>query len=478
MAANWTKSRTTRYAGYATVYTLVIIGVLAAANFLANRYDQSWDSTHNKQFSLSDQTIKVVKGLKSDVRMVYFGDQQSFVGAKDLLDRYSVLSPKLHPDYIDPTRNPQKARSEGYRSDSPIIVEAGTRREGAKSLTEEEVTGALIRSLKTGERNVCFVNAANERSIDEEGSSGISLLKQLLQRDNYKVRSETLKPAAAGAEAGKQVQIGQAPAAPSNVEVPKDCTALVAAGPQLAYPSPIVQAIKTYVENGGRALFMLDETLKIGRSEPAAENTELLKVLDDWGVTVNKDLVIDLSGVGQIFSFGPEVPMVLQYESHPITQPLTRVPTAFPISRSLDVKSGTKTTASKLFGTTEDSVAITEVPTNGAIDPKKGKKGPLTLAAAGSYASTPQGRFVVIGSSLWVTNTFTGTRQLGNRDLFVNMINWLASDEDLISIRPKEAEDRPLNLSTQKLSALFWLSVVVFPLGVVGFGLATWWKRR
>ena len=123
-------------------------------------------------------------------------------------------------------------------------------------------------------------------------------------------------------------------------------------------------------------------------------------------------------------------------------------------------------------------MAITEVPTNGAIDPKKGKKGPLTLAAAGSYASTPQGRFVVIGSSLWVTNTFTGTRQLGNRDLFVNMINWLASDEDLISIRPKEAEDRPLNLSTQKLSALFWLSVVVFPLGVVGFGLATWWKRR
>ena len=291
----------TKYAGYATVYIVVIIGVLAAANFLANRYDQSWDSTHNKQFSLSDQTIKVVKGLKSDVRMVYFGDQQSFAGAKDLLDRYSVLSPKLHPDYIDPTRNPQKARSEGYRSDSPIIVEAGTRREGAKSLTEEEVTGALIRSLKTGERNVCFVNAANERSIDEEGSSGISLLKQLLQRDNYKVRSETLKPAAAGAEAGKQVQIGQAPAAPSNVEVPKDCTALVAAGPQLAYPSPIVQAIKTYVENGGRALFMLDETLKIGRSEPAAENTELLKVLDDWGVTVNKDLVLDLSGVGQIF---------------------------------------------------------------------------------------------------------------------------------------------------------------------------------
>ncbi len=274
------------------------------------------------------------------------------------------------------------------------------------------------------------------------------------------------------------MQIGQTPAAPANVEVPKDCTALVVAGPQLAYPTPVVNAMKAYVEGGGRALFMMDETLRLGRSEPAAENPELLKVLEDWGVTVNKDLVIDLSGLGQIFGFGPEVPVIGAYDSHPITQPLTRVATAFPLSRSLDIKSGAKSTVTKLFAATDDSVAITEVPAGGAIDPKKGKKGPLTLAAAGTFTSTPQGRFVVIGSSTWATNNFTGTRQLGNRDLFVNMVNWLASDEDLISIRPKETEDRPLTMTSQKLSALFWLSVVVFPLGIVGFGLATWWKRR
>ncbi len=80
-------------------------------------------------------------------------------------------------------------------------------------------------------------------------------------------------------------------------------------GPQLAYPPAVVNAIKAYVENGGRALFMLDETLRIGRSEPAAENPDLMKVLEDWGVTVNKDLVLDLSGVGQILGLGPEVPM-------------------------------------------------------------------------------------------------------------------------------------------------------------------------
>jgi ABC-type uncharacterized transport system involved in gliding motility auxiliary subunit len=475
MAANWVKSRQTKYAGYAGVYIVVIVAVLAAVNFLANRYDKSYDSTHNKQFSLSDQTIKIGRNLNTDVQLLYFGDSGGFQGAHDLLDRYSSLSPKIHVQYIDPVRKPQQARAAGFRSDSPVIVQAGAKNEPAKSLTEEEITGALIRALKTGERNVCFLNAAGEHSIDDTESASFSVLKTVLERDNYKVRSESLKPAAP--EAGKQINVNQA-AAPGVAEVPKSCTALVVGGPQLAYPPAVANAIKAYVESGGRALIMLDETLRIGRSEPAAQNPDLEKVLEDWGVTVNKDLVLDLSGVGQILGLGPEVPMIVQYESHPITQPLTRIPTAFPISRSLEVKSSAKASVSKLFNTAEDSLAVTEIGAGGQVDPKKGKKGPLTLAAAGTYSGTPQGRFVVIGSSTWATNSLTGSRQLGNRDLFSNMVNWLASDEDLISIRPKEAEDRPLNLSTQKLNAIFWMSVLIFPLGVVGFGLAAWWKRR
>jgi ABC-type uncharacterized transport system involved in gliding motility auxiliary subunit len=475
MAANWVKSRQTKYAGYAAVYIVVIVAVLAAVNFLANRYDKSYDSTHNKQFSLSDQTIKIAKNLNSDVQLLYFGDTPSFQGAHDLLDRYSALSPKIHVQYIDPVRKPQQARAEGFRSDSPVIVEAGVKKEPAKSLTEEEITGALIRALKTGERNVCFLNAAGEHSIDDTQASGFSFLKTVLERDNYKVRSESLKPGAP--EAGKQINVNQA-AAPGSAEVPKSCTTLVIGGPQLAYPPAVANAIKTYVENGGRALIMLDETLRIGRSEPAAENPELAKALEDWGVTANKDLVLDLSGIGQMFGLQADSAVVVSYESHPIVQPLTRVPTVFPLSRSLDVKSSAKASVSKLFGTTEDSLAVPEIPADGRVDPKKGKKGPFTLAAAGTYSGATQGRFVVIGSSVWATNTFTSSRQLGNRDLFSNMINWLASDEDLISIRPKETEDRPLNLSTQKLNAIFWMSVLIFPLGVVGFGLAAWWKRR
>jgi ABC-type uncharacterized transport system involved in gliding motility auxiliary subunit len=148
------------------------------------------------------------------------------------------------------------------------------------------------------------------------------------------------------------------------------------------------------------------------------------------------------------------------------------------VPRSLEIKSGGKSTVEKLFGTTEDSIAVTEIPASGAIDPKKGKKGPFTLAAAGTVQGTPSGRFIVVGTSQWAENRAMGSRTLGNRDLFMNMINWLSADEDLISIRPKSPEDRPLNLTSKSLSMVSWLSILIFPLGIVLFGLATWWKRR
>jgi ABC-type uncharacterized transport system involved in gliding motility auxiliary subunit len=475
MAANFLKSRQTRYTAYAGAYILVILAVLGAINFLANRYDKSYDSTSNKQFSLSDQTIKVVGKLDRDVKLTYFDESARFPQARDLLDRYTALSPKLKAEFIDPVKKPQQAKSAGYRRDVIILVDSGLRKEEAKSLTEEEVTGAIIRSLKSGERNVCFVNAANEHSIDDEKATGYSLMKQLLERDNYKTRAIDFKPKAA--EPGKPLAIGQTPAL-AVVEVPKDCLALIVGGPQLDYPRPIVDAIKKYVEGGGHALFLLDNVMKIGRGESTAENAELVAMLSEWGVTPNKDLVLDLSGIGNMFGAGPEIPIILAYEAHAITRPLTRVPTAFPVPRSLEIKSGGKSTVEKLFGTTEDSIAVSEVAANGAIDPKKGKKGPFTLAAAGTVQGTPSGRFVVVGTSQWAENRAMGSRSLGNRDLFMNMINWLSADEDLISIRPKSTEDRPLTLTTQKLNLVFWLSIVIFPLAIVGFGLATWWKRR
>src|SRR5215475_7227413 len=178
MNSEWMKARQTKFATYATVYVLVVLAVLAGINFLANRYEKSYDSTANKQYSLSDQTIKVVKGLKNDVTVTYFDSADRFPGARGTLDRYSALSPKFHVEYIDPERKPQQAKAAGYRRDVSILVDSNGKKEQAKSLTEEEITGALIRSLKTGERNACFVTGSGEHSIDESGRSGYSSAKE------------------------------------------------------------------------------------------------------------------------------------------------------------------------------------------------------------------------------------------------------------------------------------------------------------
>ena len=185
MALGWVKARQTRYAAYAGTYSLMVLAVLVALNFLANRYDKSYDSTSNKQFSLSDQTSKIVKGLKTDTQLTFFGSQQEFQGARDVLDRYAALSPRVHASFVDPERKPQQAKAAGFRSDAQVIVDNGARRESAKSLSEEEITGAILRSTKSAERNVCMLSAAGEHSIDDSDAGGYSIFKQLLERDNY-----------------------------------------------------------------------------------------------------------------------------------------------------------------------------------------------------------------------------------------------------------------------------------------------------
>jgi ABC-type uncharacterized transport system involved in gliding motility auxiliary subunit len=236
-----------------------------------------------------------------------------------------------------------------------------------------------------------------------------------------------------------------------------------------------VDAIKAYVESGGRALLMLDPPLKLGKDD-ISDNAALAKLVESWGVTMNKDLVLDASGVGKIFGLGPEVPLVIDYQSHPIVRDMKDVATAFPLSRSLDVKAASGVTPEKLFATSANSVATSSLTPPISLNPATDKKGPLTLAAAGSFTTDAKGRFVAVGGSTWAANYYLPFN--GNRDMLMNMMNWLSSDEDLISIRPKEPEDRRLSLSSAQMRTVFYTSVIFLPLFALAAGLGVWWRRR
>jgi ABC-type uncharacterized transport system involved in gliding motility auxiliary subunit len=452
------KARQTKYAAYATLYIVVILAIVTVANVLGNRYNKSFDATSNKRYSLSEQTAKIVKGLKEDAKITYFDQGTRFERAKDQLDLYENLSPKIHVEYVDADKNPQLAREAGIKSYGTTIVQLGGKKEEAKSTSEEDITGAFIRALKNNTRTVCFVTGSGEHRIDDTDRSGYSRLKELLSKDEYTSKSINLLQKA---------------------EVPSDCTVVVVAGPSGDYQQPEVDALKNYVEDGGRALFLLDPPLKMGRSE-IADNDALAGLLQSWGVTLEKDLILDLNPIGQLAGLGPQVALVTSYDSHPIVNEMKRLATGFPLARSMEVKSADKTTVEKLFESSESSLATTKLDSP-KVDPNdpKNKKGPMTIAAAASYRTgkeNSQGRFVVVGSSEWAANSFLGFN--GNRDLAMNTMNWLSSDEDLISIRPKEREDRRITMTRAQMNWVRITSQFLFPLAVVIAGVAVWWRRR
>ncbi len=458
MPSQWLKARQTKYAAYATTYILIVLAAVAICNVLADRYNKSYDATANKRYSLSPQTAKIVKGLTQPATITYYNQSTRYREGKDLLDEYANLSPKVHIDYVDPDKNPEAAREAGIRELGTAVVEVGMKKEEAKSMTEEGITGAFIRDLKSATRTVCFVSGSGERRLDDSEREGFSHFKDLLGKDDYDTKSIDLLQKA---------------------EVPADCTTLIVGGPTRNYEQPEVDAIKKYVEDGGRALFMLDPPLKLGHSE-IADNDALTVLLQSWGVTLQKDLILDLNPIGQLAGVGPQVALVTNYESQPIVNDMKGVATGFPLSRSMDVKNTDKTSVQKLFDSSATSLATENLssPAVNVNDPKN-KKGPMTLAAAGTYNTgkeNSQGRFVVVGSSSWIDNGFLDFN--GNNDLALNTVNWLSSDEDLISIRPKPEDDRRITLTRAQLSWVRATSQFLLPIIVVIAGVGVWWKRR
>jgi ABC-type uncharacterized transport system involved in gliding motility auxiliary subunit len=458
MEGQWLRARQTKYGAYAGIYLLVVLAIIVVVNVLANRYNKSFDTTSNKRYSLSEQTQKIVKGLKQNATITYYNQSTRFAEGKDLLDEYANLSPKVHVAYVDPDKSPELARAAGIRNFGTAVVQVGAKKEIAKDMTEEGITGAFIRDLKGTTRTVCFVTGSGEHQIDNTERDGLSHFKDLLARDEYQAKSIDLL---------------------QNAAVPADCTTVVIAGPTHDYQQPEVDAIKNYVEGGGRAFFMLDPPIQFGSSE-IATNDSLTSLLASWGVTLDKNMILDLNPVGQLAGLGPQVVLVTTYSSQPIVSDMRGSAVGIPLSRSLEIKDTDKTSVQKLFDSSGSSLATANLssPQVSVADPQN-RKGPFTIAAAGTYNTgkpNSQGRFVVAGSSSWAANRFLGFN--GNGDLALNAMNWLSSDEDLISIRPKQQEDRRITMTRAQLILVRTVSQFVLPLIVVIAGTMVWWKRR
>lgn len=457
MKLAWMQSRQTRYGASAGLYIVLILAVLVTVNWLASRHVKSFDTTANKRYSLSDQTIKIVSGLKEEIAVTYFGETMEFPRARDLLSRYANLSPKFKVSYVDPQKRPRLAREAGITAAPTILIQAGARRQEARNLSEEDITSALVRSLKTGNRAVCFTTGSGESSIEESGPTGLSIAKEQLEKENYTTRALEFV---------------------EKTEIPGDCVVVVVAGPRGEVSQAGADAIGKFVTGGGRALIMLDPPLAMRRSS-ISPNEPLSRLLGGYGVAPQKNLILT-TGMEALQGLGSEVALARQFGTHPITREMKNMAVAFPLSQSFEVKPAGSNSAEKLASTSPRSLAVTNLSSDlSDKDISSGKVDSHTVAAAVEVRGgqpDKSGRVVVSGSSGFAANA--GLRYVGNRDLFMNMVNWLASDEDLISIRPKDPEDRRIQLSRAQMALLRMTSQFLIPIAVIFAGVFVWWRRR
>jgi ABC-type uncharacterized transport system involved in gliding motility auxiliary subunit len=436
------------------VYTLVVIAILGLANWFVSRHGQTWDLTPNKKYSLAPQTMKLLKDLNQDVTIYVFDRERSFGQRGDLLNMFASASQRLNVRYVDVDRQPSLARQFAVRSYGTIVVAAGDRHFEAQSDTEEGISNALIRLFK-GQRTACFLEGHGEHDLENSERFGYSRVKKEFENESYQTKTVTLM---------------------QKMEIPSDCSMVIVAGPKSDYLPQEVDTIRKYVSGGGRALFMLD---------PAVDLSELSKLLAGWNVTVRNDLVIDENPVAQFFGTEPTMPLILKYGSSPIVQPIARQASLFPFTRSFSVGKEYKA------GVTTDSFCETSEASFGVADfnPKmrqvsfragKDVKGPLTVAVSGTLSGEgekkAEGRFIALGTSMLPANAFLGFQ--ANRDLFMNMVNWLSADVDMISIRPKPRESQHLMMNTAQMNKVFWLGVIGLPLLIITAGTLVWWERR
>src|ERR1700679_661160 len=143
MDNSWVRARQTKFMAYTALYLVIVLAVVGIVNFLANRFNKTYDTTSTKKFTLSDQTLKIAKNLKDPVEITYWDQPTKFQGAHDLLDRYRNLNPKIDVEYRDTDKNRTQALAAGVKTLGTVFVKVGNKQEEAKSVTEEEITGAM-----------------------------------------------------------------------------------------------------------------------------------------------------------------------------------------------------------------------------------------------------------------------------------------------------------------------------------------------
>jgi gliding motility-associatede transport system auxiliary component len=471
------RRRNARYGTIAAISVIVVLGILVAVNYLSDRRNKRWDLTENKQYSLSEQSMKLLGSLKSPAKFMVFDQAQSLDRFRPRLQSYEYGSSQVDVDYVDVDKDPVKTKEYKVDTYGTIVIEYMGRTERATTDSEQDITNALIKVVNPTAKKIYFLSGHGEKDPgNADKRIGYSAIADSLKRDNYEFATLAL--------------------AQTN-EIPMDATILVIAGPRTDLLEQEVPLITSYLTSRtGKLLVLFDPPENLKQPTPMPRLTGLL---DEWGIKATESVVVDVSGL----TSNPTAPVAAPpYPAHAITNNFGFV-TAFPLVRNLQPETSPQKRSGQTFLQTaarswaEMSLAsLTDQKAGISADPAKGDiPGPVSIGVATAVpaptpeplpaantkkpedeAPKPETRVAAIGDSDFVANAYLGVE--GNRDLFMNTVNWLAQQENLIAIRPKEASDRRLTLTENKSMAILLLSIFVIPGVVLGTGIYSWWRRR
>jgi ABC-type uncharacterized transport system involved in gliding motility auxiliary subunit len=321
------------------------------------------------------------------------------------------------------------------------------------TISEQEITNALVRLMNPGQRTVYFLTGHGEPSLTTSSQTSYTRVQTVLQAKNYTVRTLNLR---------------------AQNQVPADAKAIVIAGPTQAVPAEEISLLKDYVAHGGALVVLEEPTVLMDANMTSDPLVDYLT--STWGITLNNDLVIDPNQSPPVITVGD----TQNYGSHPITDKLQGKIAFFPTARSLTITTVTNVQTTALVKTISRAWGETDfaaLKNNQLVfDPVKDQAGPLTIAAAATDSSN-NGRVVVIGDSDFANDTYFD--QYANSDMIINSVDWAAGQENMINLTAKQPITRQLVLPNSLLMVMLSITlIIILPGLVLAGGIVSWLMRR
>jgi ABC-type uncharacterized transport system involved in gliding motility auxiliary subunit len=433
-----------------SVFAILLIFLVALLSYLAWQTRIQWDISQNASNSLSQASVEVLERINGPLEVtVYATSQDAQLGnvakiIRNFLAPYQRSKPDFNVTFIDPAEQPKLAHEAGVQTNGEMVVEFKGKRERLTTFNEQALTNLLMRLARPKVKKVMALSGHGERKLDGVASRDLGEFGKRLATRGFKM--ETLNFAIAR-------------------DVPADTSLLIISSPQVDLPEGVVEKLLAYIENGGNLLWLLDQEPLHGL-QSLAEKLEL---------TLTPGVVIDPQAqqlkVPITFSVGAN------YGQHPVTHNFDYI-TVFPFARQITVNDNEEWRSVSLVEVAENGwVEAGKLDESIAFDTMYDVPGPVSIAATLSRSVDDRDqRIAVIGSGYFLANAYLG--QGNNLDFGVNLINWLADDEELIAIQPRPTLDSSLTLHESALTIIAWSFLIVMPLIFTSSGIIIWWKRR